>query len=86
MRRNRKRRPSSMRRRIAADGRRFISFSRARIASEVGPTQAAAPGIQGQPGNCVLGRTGAAQQPLAHPIGGGGFFPVVRNSQSMARA
>src|ERR1035437_6011747 len=51
MRPNRNRRPGSTRRRIAADGRRAISLSSAKMASEVGPTQAAEPGIQGQPGN-----------------------------------
>ena len=45
-------------RRIAGEGLRRYSLSSARIASEVGPTQAAVSGIHGHPGNSCSGGLG----------------------------
>src|ERR1035437_5472768 len=56
------------------------------MASEVGPTQAAEPGIQGQPGNSVSGSRGAPSSHLRKRYIAEDSSPSVSNSQSMARA
>ena len=75
MRRSRNRRPSSTRRRIAADGRRAISFSSARMASDVGPTHAAEPGIHGHPGNSCSGIGAVPSSHMRVRYVQRGFFP-----------
>ena len=74
MRPSRNRRPSSMRFWIPRDGLRRLSLSSARMARDVGPTHAAAPGTQGHPGNSCSADRDIAQKPLAQPVVEGGLL------------
>ena len=87
MRRSRKPRPSSIRRRMARRGTAEPSpFASARMASEVGPTHAADPGIHGQPGNSCSGIGATPRSHMRIRYMADDSSPVVPNSQSMARA